>query len=82
MLSGLAYLHGTARLLHRDIKAGNVLLDGGLGAKIGDFGLVKPVHGPEGKCEQLGGAEALQGAYPYVAPEVCSQPHPATCSPP
>ena len=28
------------------------------------------MFGPEGKCEQLQGAEALQGAYPYVAPEV------------
>ena len=40
---GLAYLHeeSTIRIVHRDIKARNILLDKDLNAKISDFGLAK-----------------------------------------
>ncbi|KAG9031333.1 hypothetical protein FRB95_002831 [Tulasnella sp. JGI-2019a] len=41
--SGLAYLHAN-NVIHGDMKASNVLLDGELNPKICDFGLTKVMH--------------------------------------
>ncbi|CAH2073743.1 unnamed protein product, partial [Thlaspi arvense] len=42
---GLAYLHHdcTPRIIHRDIKSSNILLDGNFEARLSDFGIAKSI---------------------------------------
>ncbi|KOM52782.1 hypothetical protein LR48_Vigan09g144100 [Vigna angularis] len=63
---GLAYLHEEfyVSIIHRDIKSGNVLLDGQLQPKISDFGLVKLLPGDQSHLRTK-----VAGTLGYTAPE-------------
>jgi serine/threonine protein kinase len=64
---GITYLHEgwEAEVLHRDIKASNVLLDKDMNARLGDFGLARMhCHGRSADTTRV------VGTVGYMAPEV------------
>ncbi|XP_047327032.1 receptor-like cytoplasmic kinase 176 isoform X2 [Impatiens glandulifera] len=70
--NGLVFLHNTEKkVIYRDFKASNILLDSDFGAKLSDFGLAKdgPINGNSHVSTRI------VGTYGYAAPEYVATGH-------
>ncbi|CAM0947860.1 unnamed protein product [Alopecurus aequalis] len=72
---GLAYLHGgngaaRPRVMHRDVKSSNILLDAGMEARLADFGLARLARGNDDTHVTTD----LVGTLGYIPPEYGCSP--------
>ncbi|XP_068635699.1 receptor-like cytoplasmic kinase 176 isoform X2 [Aristolochia californica] len=69
---GVAFLHSSEiKVIYRDFKTSNVLLDSNYNAKLSDFGLAK--DGPTGDKSHV--STRVMGTYGYAAPEYLATGH-------
>ncbi|KAK9913727.1 hypothetical protein M0R45_037536 [Rubus argutus] len=69
--SALYYLHDHCEelIIHRDLKPSNILLDDGMVARVGDFGLARFISTTTESSQSQNSTIGIKGTIGYVAPE-------------